>query len=158
MLRTRSPRARLLYCYRKLRVRLACVKHAASVRSEPGSNSHVKLAVPKIKNPDSHRGQIFENELLMSLGSLMNQTGSGTYHPIVKEQYPLSSRKVCRQTQILQTYTPTVKRNTASNSSTDRIPLCGIPCANRAPHGFTAAVAIQIVVPFKAAKAVLQLT
>ena len=43
MLRTRSPRAGILYCYRKLRVRLACVKHAASVRSEPGSNSHLKL-------------------------------------------------------------------------------------------------------------------
>ena len=27
----------------KLSVRLACVKHAASVRSEPGSNSHVKI-------------------------------------------------------------------------------------------------------------------
>src|SRR5207342_3390622 len=28
------------------RVRLACVRHAASVDSEPGSNSHVKFAVP----------------------------------------------------------------------------------------------------------------
>ena len=50
VLRTRSPRARLLYCYRRLRVRLACVKHAASVRSEPGSNSRlnpVLLEIPK---------------------------------------------------------------------------------------------------------------
>src|SRR5579872_1074023 len=45
VLRTRSPRAHFLYCYRKLRVRLACVKHAASVRSEPGSNSHLKLVL-----------------------------------------------------------------------------------------------------------------
>jgi hypothetical protein len=44
VLRTRAPCADFLYCYRKLRTRLACVKHAASVRSEPGSNSHVKLA------------------------------------------------------------------------------------------------------------------
>src|SRR5438876_4803903 len=29
---------------RDFRVRLACVRHAASVDSEPGSNSHVKLA------------------------------------------------------------------------------------------------------------------
>jgi hypothetical protein len=48
VLRTRSPRAHFLYCYRKLRVRLACVKHAASVRSEPGSNSHLKLVVSRI--------------------------------------------------------------------------------------------------------------
>jgi hypothetical protein len=44
VLRTRAPCAHPLYCYRELRTRLACVKHAASVRSEPGSNSHVKLA------------------------------------------------------------------------------------------------------------------
>ena len=31
---------------RDFRVRLACVRHAASVDSEPGSNSHVKFAVP----------------------------------------------------------------------------------------------------------------
>src|SRR5215471_1558478 len=31
---------------RDLRVRLACVRHAASVDSEPGSNSQVKFAVP----------------------------------------------------------------------------------------------------------------
>jgi hypothetical protein len=40
VLRTRAPCAGL-YCYR-LRTRLACVKHAASVRSEPGSNSRLK--------------------------------------------------------------------------------------------------------------------
>ncbi len=49
VLRTRAPCADFLYCYRKLRTRLACVKHAASVRSEPGSNSHVKLAAWKNK-------------------------------------------------------------------------------------------------------------
>ena len=45
VLRTRAPCAGFLYCYRKLRTRLACVKHAASVRSEPGSNSRLKLVV-----------------------------------------------------------------------------------------------------------------
>jgi hypothetical protein len=48
VLRTRSPRAHPLYCYRKLRVRLACVKHAASVRSEPGSNSRLKPDVTTV--------------------------------------------------------------------------------------------------------------
>ncbi|MEY4165960.1 MAG: hypothetical protein RL419_1802, partial [Actinomycetota bacterium] len=36
---TRSPLGLPLYCYRLDPVRLACVKHAASVRPEPGSNS-----------------------------------------------------------------------------------------------------------------------
>ena len=44
------PEGRLSTCYAPVRhgciatpVRLACVKHAASVRSEPGSNSRLKL-------------------------------------------------------------------------------------------------------------------
>ena len=48
VLRTRSPRAHPMYCYTELRVRLACVKHAASVRSEPGSNSRLKPVVPTV--------------------------------------------------------------------------------------------------------------
>ena len=39
MLRTRSPLGLPEYCYSMDPVRLACVKHAASVRPEPGSNS-----------------------------------------------------------------------------------------------------------------------
>ena len=60
MLRTRSPRAHPLYCYRELRVRLACVKHAASVRSEPGSNSRLKPSVSTV----IARGCHDRNELL----------------------------------------------------------------------------------------------
>jgi hypothetical protein len=37
-------------CYHT--VRLACVKHAASVRSEPGSNSQVHHTAPKDRNPN----------------------------------------------------------------------------------------------------------
>ena len=48
VLRTRAPCAGL-YCYR-LRTRLACVKHAASVRSEPGSNSRLKPVAWRKKN------------------------------------------------------------------------------------------------------------
>lgn len=32
----------------------------------------------------------------------MNQTGSGMYHPIVKEQAPLSRRKAYRQSEIIE--------------------------------------------------------
>ncbi len=39
MFLTRSPLGLPLYCYRMDLVRLACVKPAASVRPEPGSNS-----------------------------------------------------------------------------------------------------------------------
>src|SRR3954471_893663 len=40
VLLTRSP---LVYSRRSLTARLACVKHAASVRPEPGSNSPLKF-------------------------------------------------------------------------------------------------------------------
>src|SRR5579864_7084858 len=60
VLRTRSPRAHPLYCYSELRVRLACVKHAASVRSEPGSNSRLKPDVTTVVA----RGRHDRNELL----------------------------------------------------------------------------------------------
>jgi hypothetical protein len=39
-----SPVCHATYPLRDFRVRLACVRHAASVDSEPGSNSHVKFA------------------------------------------------------------------------------------------------------------------
>src|SRR6188768_3477021 len=45
VLLTRSP---LVYSRRSLTARLACVKHAASVRPEPGSNS-------PLNSSDSHR-------------------------------------------------------------------------------------------------------
>ena len=49
VLRTRAPCA-IPYCY-GTRTRLACVKHAASVRSEPGSNSRLNLVAWRKKNP-----------------------------------------------------------------------------------------------------------
>ena len=39
-----SPVCHSTHPFRDFRVRLACVRHAASVDSEPGSNSHVKFA------------------------------------------------------------------------------------------------------------------
>ena len=53
----------------KLRTRLACVKHAASVRSEPGSNSHLKLVVPKIKNPGRAGARLSERTFCRSVHS-----------------------------------------------------------------------------------------
>src|SRR5438046_2426266 len=41
-----SPVCHSTHPFRDFRVRLACVRHAASVDSEPGSNSHVKGVVP----------------------------------------------------------------------------------------------------------------
>ena len=64
VLLTRAPCAGFLYCYRKLRTRLACVKHAASVRSEPGSNSRLKLVVLKIKIPAVSRDASFRTNFL----------------------------------------------------------------------------------------------
>jgi len=46
VLLTRSPLGLPWYCYQLDLVRLACVKHAASVRPEPGSNSPSRTAPP----------------------------------------------------------------------------------------------------------------
>ena len=100
VLRTRSPRAHTLYCYKVLRVRLACVKHAASVRSEPGSNSHLKLVLVNFSR-NLRFGKTEKRTVDRSV-SQKNRTGSGLFYPIVKEQDFLSSRKECRQTPILQ--------------------------------------------------------
>ena len=94
VLLTRAPCAHFLYCYRKLRTRLACVKHAASVRSEPGSNSRLKLAAWKTKSPTTISGcrtPVFQANFLCSTRShSINRTGSGTSHltQFVKEQRP----------------------------------------------------------------------
>src|SRR4249920_796499 len=60
VLLTRSP---LVYPRRGLTVRLACVKHAASVRPEPGSNSPLK----SIQNPTPLCERQFVSQLVRSL-------------------------------------------------------------------------------------------
>ena len=52
VLLTRSP---LVYSRRSLTARLACVKHAASVRPEPGSNSPLKSTDAHRQNRQGHR-------------------------------------------------------------------------------------------------------
>ena len=46
-----SPVCHSTHPLRDFRVRLACVRHAASVDSEPGSNSQVKLCPPTDRSP-----------------------------------------------------------------------------------------------------------
>ena len=55
VLLTRSPLALHQYCYRMERVRLACVRHAASVRPEPGSNSPSRLTAGRATSKEAIR-------------------------------------------------------------------------------------------------------
>ncbi len=84
------------------RTRLACVKHAASVRSEPGSNSRLKLVAWRKKMLlDLHRRASLPSELL-SLDLLRPfvlekdewfRTDSGTSYRLSKSESSLSCRK-----------------------------------------------------------------
>jgi hypothetical protein len=142
VLLTRAPCAHLLYCYRKLRTRLACVKHAASVRSEPGSNSHVKLAAQKIKKPDldlSMSDPIFQANFL-SLDSLnpsafpRRSQSNGFWHISSGCQRAglLSSRQATKQSESIAA----VPRM-SSSSSTTVYPSCLLgPTATLTPYLF----------------------
>ena len=80
ILLTRPPCADTRYCYRALRTRLACVRHAASVRSEPGSNSRLNLVALKIKKPDlpcETPDPDLQCELFVARFTHSNRTGSG---------------------------------------------------------------------------------
>ena len=50
VLLTRSPLGLLRCCHRMDPVRLACIKHAASVRPEPGSNSPSRSVGPPLRS------------------------------------------------------------------------------------------------------------
>src|SRR5690349_23311261 len=54
VLLTRSP---LIHPRKGFTVRLACVKHAASVRPEPGSNSPLMSKLDNTTNPTTKQGQ-----------------------------------------------------------------------------------------------------
>src|SRR3989440_12103503 len=91
VLRTRAPCA-IPYCY-GTRTRLACVKHAASVRSEPGSNSRLKPVAWDKKSPGLHRSQPTQANYCRSIYSnhLRSKRANGTngfWHivSIVKER------------------------------------------------------------------------
>ena len=99
VLRTRAPCA-IPYCY-GTRTRLACVKHAASVRSEPGSNSRLKPVAWAKKMPRFAPRPAYPSKLLIAritqsirarkLGWF--RTDSGTSYRLSKSEAPLSRRK-----------------------------------------------------------------
>ena len=77
VLRTRSPLGLHQYCYRMDLVRLACVKHAASVRPEPGSNSPSRsqcLPEEALKSESRHSETLFpEGQLALSTDVVRSQ-------------------------------------------------------------------------------------
>ena len=76
MLLTRSPLTLLRYCYQMERVRLACVRHAASVRPEPGSNSPSRLQPDSRPHEEVEARQ--ESESCPVLTRTMTTTGTLT--------------------------------------------------------------------------------
>src|SRR5207244_10382361 len=83
------------------RTRLACVKHAASVRSEPGSNSRLKPVawakkMLRFASEPAYPSKLLSLEFTQTirarkLGWL--RTDSGTSYRLSKSKAPLSSRK-----------------------------------------------------------------
>ncbi len=81
VLLTRSP---LVYPRKGLTARLACVKHAASVRPEPGSNSPLKTT--QQKNPD-------KKQTILAIKQPPTQTTQHTSHPRQRQQINSSTFK-----------------------------------------------------------------
>ncbi|PYR50865.1 MAG: hypothetical protein DMF89_07750 [Acidobacteria bacterium] len=74
---------------RDFRVRLACVRHAASVDSEPGSNSHVK-SVLRLRRPSHPRtlGYGFGARNLLNARPI----GSALFSPLLLSWFAASCR------------------------------------------------------------------
>src|SRR5207244_3974202 len=86
-----SPVCHSTHPLRDFRVRLACVRHAASVDSEPGSNSHVKFAgSPFLRRRADSRRRITEERNCLTRGRFI---GSALFNPllyvVVRRQSPL---------------------------------------------------------------------
>ena len=83
------------------RTRLACVKHAASVRSEPGSNSRLKPVAWAKKNAPIFIGASLPKQIIVARiysihpRSKTRMVSNRFWHivSVVKERAPLSSRK-----------------------------------------------------------------
>ena len=67
VLLTRSPLGLPEYCYSMDPVRLACVKHAASVRPEPGSNSPSRAGIGSPRGDFRYQTRTQNRQLLTSL-------------------------------------------------------------------------------------------
>ena len=91
MLLTRSP---LVYPRRGLTVRLACVKHAAGVRPEPGSNSPLKIF-----SNTNHPEEQPAHQLSKTTSSTSDRTHCWVNHQsISKEPSPRPPTPKSRQT------------------------------------------------------------
>src|SRR6266851_1849048 len=103
VLRTRAPCA-IPYCY-GTRTRLACVKHAASVRSEPGSNSRLKPVawakkMLRFSSEPAYPSKLLIARITQSIRARKPgwfRTDSGTSYRLSKSEAPLSSRKALLQ-------------------------------------------------------------
>ena len=83
-----SPVCHSTHPLRDFRVRLACIRHAASVDSEPGSNSQVKVVRPSHRLSAALRTELIQPLNLMIRLSDLNQL------PVVGQGFlPASSKE-----------------------------------------------------------------
>ena len=126
VLLTRSP---LVYPRKGLTVRLACVKHAASVRPEPGSNSPTKTLTKKHKNKLAQNQKIkarhtveFSKDTRTSL--LIPGRVPRRRRPAGLLTGPSEGRRSVRHRADLDNGTPRL------SASSNRPPPCRMTCAN----------------------------
>src|SRR5436190_21185472 len=62
------------YCYPEMSVRLACLIHAASVRSEPESNSPLKTVIPRLRDQSLRRTPLRGRQNLTFLNLNFNRS------------------------------------------------------------------------------------
>src|SRR5262245_36717780 len=81
---------------RDFRVRLACVRHAASVDSEPGSNSHVKFAgrPARLKPSRYSVARAFQASETAQLINASMKNGSALFNPIGHLWFAASRRRL----------------------------------------------------------------
>ena len=70
--------------------RLACVKHAASVRPEPGSNSDVQSSTLKLPSPS-----LLSLRLAKASGPSLGWIAQGVFHSIESDCFSLSFLSLC---------------------------------------------------------------
>ena len=125
------------------RTRLACVKHAASVRSEPGSNSRLKLEAWAKKNAPICIGASLPKRIIVARFTQTIRarkaewfrTDSGTSYRLSKSETLLSSRKASKQ---LMEYTKTPRKSQHHISDFHSLPHTALrlfqPCVIPVTH------------------------
>ena len=89
VLLTRSP---LVYSRRSLTARLACVKHAASVRPEPGSNSPLNSCDDHLRDRQFFGVQTPARERLLTIVRIIVCLTKGTINVADDRGHPLRRR------------------------------------------------------------------